>query len=311
MEDTARAANTAAASLENLYTAFKKFADSNLTAPIEGAAAVLSALGSDGADTLMNVLGYGAAGIGALVLGRKAYKGARGLASMFGGKGGGAGGVASGLGGLPLPLPVYVVNSKMSLLPGELGGWASLGGAGKTGRALGKRGGKLGRALSKSDKWMGRAGGLVSAGLAAYDLYNAWSDSDASTAEKVAATGGAVGQGLGGWGGAAAGAALGSMILPGIGTAIGAALGGWGGSMGGEWAGSGLGSLFSGLFDDGTEKRRAELERAERASGARESAKAELAITVTDDRVKVRRVSSHGYDDISVDSGAYMPGVGR
>jgi phage tail tape-measure protein len=120
-----------------------------------------------------------------------------------------------------------------------------------------------------------------------------------------------VGQGLGGWGGAAAGAALGSMILPGIGTAIGAALGGWGGSMGGEWAGSGLGSLFSGLFDDGTEKRRAELERAERASGARESAKAELAITVTDDRVKVRRVSSHGYDDISVDSGAYMPGVGR
>lgn len=305
IHDSARAAETAAASLENLFTAWKKFADHNLTAPIQGAANVLNALGSDGADTMMNVLGYGAAGVGAMVLGRKAYKGGRGLMNMFRGKGGAAGAMG-GLGGMPLPLPVYVVNDKMSLMPGEMGGGANVPGSKsrKAGRSLAKRGGRLAR----NSRFMGRAGGALAMAGAGYDLYNTWSDDLASTSEKVEATGGAVGSGLGGWGGAAAGAAIGTMILPGIGTAIGAGLGGIVGSMGGEWAGSGIGSLFSGLFDDGTGTRKAELDKA--LNGTAEPSKAKLEISVSDERVRVRSVNNQGFDEVNVDSGLYMPGVG-
>jgi hypothetical protein len=222
---------------------------------------------------------------------RKAYTGGRGLVDMFrGGKGGGAGlGGLGGLGGMKLPLPVYVVNSKMSLMPGEMGGGAEFGGgsgrrSSRLGRALSSRGGRLGRGLARSGKWLGRAGGALALAGSAYDLYDTWSNSDGSTADKVQATGGAVGGGLGGWGGAAAGAALGTMILPGIGTAIGAALGG----LVGDW-----------FKDDAPSK--SEPTKAE----------ASLDIRVTDERVAVRQVKANGYASVDVDSGPYMMGVGQ
>lgn len=301
LDDSARAANNASAAMQSLYTAWQKFADSKLTAPIQTAANALNALGSEGTDTLLSMLGYGAAGIGALVLGRKAYKGGKGLMNMFSGKGGLAG-AAAGLGGMKLPLPVYVVNSKMSLMPGELGGGADFGGGGKLGKNLSKRGGKLGKlgkALGSSGKWAGRIGGALALAGSAYQLYDAWSDDEASTSQKVQATGGAIGSGLGGWGGAMAGAATGAMlgsIVPvigtGIGAAIGGALGGIGGSLGGDWLGDALGGVVGKWFD-------------------KEPPEASLRVEVSDDRVRVSSMENNGFKGVDIDSGPYMPGVGR
>ncbi len=292
-KDSARAAKDAEASMTALYTAWKKFADSRLTAPIQGAANALNSLGPEGADTAMSVLGYGAAGLGALVLGRKAYNGVRGLF----GKGGGVAGAAAGLAGMKLPLPVYVVNSKMSLLPGQMGGAAGWGGTGKT---VARRGSRLSRALSGVGKWGGRAAGAMALAGTAYSLYNAWSDNDASTSKKMKATGGAVGGGLGGWGGAVAGAQVGATlgsIFPGLGTAIGAAIGGIGGGIAGAWAGGNLGQQLMEVlgFREGKD--------AERPEGR-------LRIEVSDERTSVTRLDARGIK-LDVDSGMYMAGVGQ
>jgi phage tail tape-measure protein len=307
MADSARAAKDAAAALTSLTTAWEKFTSKLLTGPIQDVANALNALGAEGTDTLMSTLAYGGVALGGAVMLRKAYTGGRGLVDMFrGGKGGGAGlGGLGGLGGMKLPLPVYVVNSKMSLMPGEMGGGAEFGGgsgrrSSRLGRALSSRGGRLGRGLARSGKWLGRAGGALALAGSAYDLYDTWSNSDGSTADKVQATGGAVGGGLGGWGGAAAGAALGTMILPGIGTAIGAALGGLGGSAAGAWLGDAVGGLVGDWFKDD-------------APSKSEPTKAEasLDIRVTDERVAVRQVKANGYASVDVDSGPYMMGVGQ
>jgi len=292
LSDSARAAKDASAALTSLYTAWSKFADSNLATPIRAVASALDTLGSEGADTAMSVLGYGAAGLGALVMARKAYTGVRSLFGRGGGLAGAAG--AAGLGGMKLPLPVYVVNSKMSLLPGEMGG-----GSTKTGRSVASRGARLSGAISGAGKWAGRAGGALALAGTGYGLYNAWTDDELSTGQKIQASGGAVGSGLGGWGGAVAGAQLGAAlgsIVPGLGTAIGAAVGGIGGGLAGAWAGGNVGDRLGELLSQWT--------------GA-EPAKATLDITVTDDRVKVSRVNQRGFDNVDVDTGPYMPGVGR
>ncbi|HJW80824.1 MAG TPA: hypothetical protein VJ396_01160 [Acidiferrobacterales bacterium] len=126
MDDSARAAKTASAALTNLYTAWKKFADESLTGPIQSLANVLNALGSETTGKIIKGLAIGGAVLGGAVIARKTYNGVRGL---FGG-----GGVAGGaLGGLPLPLPVFVTN------PGAAGGLAGAAGRGGFLKSFGAR----------------------------------------------------------------------------------------------------------------------------------------------------------------------------
>jgi hypothetical protein len=308
-KDSARAAKDAEAAITSLTTAWEKFASSRLTGPIQKAADALNALGSEGADTLVSTLGYGAAGLGALVLGRKAYTGGRGLVDMFrGGKGGGAGlGGLGGLGGMKLPLPVYVVNSKMSLMPGEMGGGADFGGGGgnkgsRLGRALSSRGGRLGRLLQGGGRMgsmlrgggrlLGRFGGgaVMGLGLGALDLANTWTDDSLTKDQKISNTAHSTGSMIG----TVAGGALGSLLGP-LGTVA--------GSMAGNWLGGMAGDLVGDWLTDDPAKA--------------EPAKADLKVQLTagPELMGLFRTSTtvrqKGFGDVDVDSGPYMMGVGE
>jgi hypothetical protein len=128
LDDSARAAKTASAAMTNLYTAWKKFADESLTGPIQTLADALNALGSETTGKIIKGLAIGGVALGGAVLARKTYNVGKGL---FGGA---AGAVGGALGGMPLPLPVYVVNKHMSLTPDAWGGAAAGGAAGAAGR---------------------------------------------------------------------------------------------------------------------------------------------------------------------------------
>ena len=161
MQDSGRAAKTASAALTNLYTAWKKFADSELTGPIQSLADKLNSLEPGTVDRWMKVAKWVAIIGGGAILARK-------VGNVIGGlRGGpaGAAGAAAGLAGMPLPLPVYVVNKHMSLTPDAWGGGPGGGKGGAAGKGL-----------------LGRAGGLLKAG--------------ASVAAPLAAAG-AVGYGVG------------------------------------------------------------------------------------------------------------------
>lgn len=105
---------------------------------------------------------------------------------------------------------------------------------------------------------VGKVGGVLGAGLAAYEGYDIWTDEESSTGQKLRDTtslGGSVVGGLAGAkAGAVAGAALGS-IVPFFGTAVGGIVGGLAGGIGGSMlggsAGDSLGSIFT-LGDDDT-----------------------------------------------------------
>ena len=213
------------------------------------------------------------------------------ILSRLGGKlKGGLGGLAGGAAG---PIPVYVVNNRMSMMPGEHGGgWQ--GGSGKNaGNKMSKRGGKFSRYMSGGGKLMGRAvGGLALAGTA-YGLYDAWSDDELSTGNKMKASGGAVGGGLGAWGGATAGAIVGS-VVPVVGTAIGAIVGGLAGAWAGGNVGERIGELLGKLADP------------EEQVGP----EGKMRIEVSDERVRVTNLSARGME-LDVDSGLYMMGIGR
>lgn len=152
MQDSGRAAQTASAALTNVYTAWGKFADAELTGPIQSLADMLNGLEPGTVDRWMKVAKWVAIIGGGAVVARKVFKAGQGIAGMFGGKAGAAGaaGAAAGLGGMPLPLPVYVVNKQMSLTPDA---WS------------GAKGGAKGGAKAAAGKGLlGRAGGLLKTG---------------------------------------------------------------------------------------------------------------------------------------------------
>ncbi|WP_028586666.1 tail tape measure protein [Desulfocurvus vexinensis] len=307
LADSARAASKAASAMTALMTAWKQVMDEELSSPIQAAADALNALGPENTGRIIKgIAGVGVA-LGGLVLARKAWTMGRGAWSFLRGGKGGGGGAATGLGGLPVPLPVYVVNSRMSLLPGEYGGGYAGGAAGgaKGGRStLGKRGGRVGRLLARfggMGRYAGRLGGAASIVAAGVGLADVLTDDSLTGGEKTTAAGGyaggAAGGALGGWGGAALGAAIGTAILPGIGTAVGGALGGLGGSLagylGGEWGGAKLAEWFAG------------------GKGAEpEPAQASVLVSISDDRVRVKRMEAQGMD-LDVDTGVVLGGVGR
>lgn len=131
MRDAARAARTASGALTNLYTAWKRFADSNLSGPIQSAADALNSLEPETVQRWMNVGKWVLGAAGAAYVGSKIFRAGRGLTRMFKG-GGGAAGALGGAAGMAGVVPVYVVN-----LPG--GGMGGLpGGAGKRVRTPGR-----------------------------------------------------------------------------------------------------------------------------------------------------------------------------
>lgn len=127
MRDSARAADTASAALTNVYTAWKRFADSELTGPIQSLADALNSLDKEQMETIMNTLKWGGAALGSAILLRKTA-GVVGAARRGGAKG--ALGEAAGLGGMGVT-PVYVVN-----MGGGMGGFGGgrRGGPGGLGR---------------------------------------------------------------------------------------------------------------------------------------------------------------------------------
>ncbi len=247
--DSARAAQTANAALQSLKTTWGKFADSNLAGPIQKMADALNAIEPGRLEAALDRAGKLAVALGGAVAAYKLVKGGmavkRTVCGLFSGgkKAGGVGaamnGMAGGLAGLKLPLPVYVVNKQMSLtrdaMLGKDGGIVpDAGGAGKKRKGGKVRGGRWSR-------FAGRAGGMASAAYAAYEGYQILSDDEASVGDKAGAIADAGGQALGGWAGGAlgakVGAAIGTAIVPGLGTAIGGAMGGIVGGIAGSTLG--------------------------------------------------------------------------
>ncbi|MEJ1358350.1 MAG: hypothetical protein RPU91_07705 [Candidatus Sedimenticola sp. (ex Thyasira tokunagai)] len=124
LEDSARAAKTSEAAMQNLYTAWQRFADGNLTGPIRDMADALNKLDPKTVDTILDVTSKAALGVGGLILAKKL-----GVGKLLGGKKGAAGlagGAAGMAGGVT---PVYVVN-----LPGGGMDGMSASGNGKNGK---------------------------------------------------------------------------------------------------------------------------------------------------------------------------------
>jgi phage tail tape-measure protein len=298
LSDTARAAQDASAALTSLYTAWSKFADSRLATPLKATAAAIDALGSEGADKAIKWAAIGTGVVGGMVLARKAQTGVRSLFGRSGGLAGAAG--AGGLGGMKLPLPVYVVNSKMSLMPGEMGGGSNR--ASKIGGAVSGRGGKIGKLLGRSGKYLGRAGGgALVLGVGALDLASTWSDDTLSQEDKVAATSSTTGAMIG----SIAGGVIGSALGP-AGTIAGGMLGGYIGDV----AGSLVGDMLN-------ESERQKKDEAELKSALRGAAKADVKVQMEASPELQRllrtstRVDQRGFGNVDVDTGPYMPGVGR
>ena len=258
--DSARAAQTANAALQSLKTTWGKFADSNLAGPIQKMADALNAIEPGRLEAALDRAGKLAVALGGAVAAYKLVKGGMAVKRTVGGlfsggkKAGGVGaamnGMAGGLAGLKLPLPVYVVNKQMSLtrdaMLGKDGGIVpDAGGAGKKRKGGKVRGGRWSR-------FAGRAGGMASAAYAADEGYQILSDDEASVGDKAGAIADAGGQALGGWAGGAlgakVGAAIGTAIVPGLGTAIGGALGGIVGGIAGSTLGQTIADTAKGWF---------------------------------------------------------------
>lgn len=126
LKDSARAADTAGGAWRNLGSAWKSFADSNLSGPIQAAADALNSLDQATVDRWLKIAGIAAGGLGGLYalrsLGKLGADLGRGAGSIWKGASKGKGGIAGELGGAAskmAPVPVYVTNM------GAMGGGAS------------------------------------------------------------------------------------------------------------------------------------------------------------------------------------------
>ena len=239
MQDSARAATTAAAAMNNFYNAWRRMADSSLAEPIQSLADALNSLDPDTVQTILKGIAGGALALGGLAIGRRVVGGVSGAIGFFrGGRGKGGGGkaaAAGGLGAVAGVTPVFVTNMPVGGLGGALPGGSRRAG-GRVGR-LGRMGGGL--------KLLGRAAAPLALVGGALSIGSTLADSSLTGQEKATGIGGDLG-GIGGaLGGAAAGAAIGS-VVPVIGTAVGGIVGSIIGGMGGSWLGGKAGSALAG-----------------------------------------------------------------
>lgn len=257
---SAKMANTLAANLQQVQTAFVRFADAKLTKPLGFLADTLNFL-AENPERYNKIFKTIVAGIG-LIAAAKGLSAFNNLVSSLKNlKGGGNINIGSNVGGNGMP--VYVTNwgGKAGASPFPSSGSVGNQKVGKTptGQAAGT---PLGQ--SKIPKgMMGRAAGAgaLSAALVALpqmfnEIKEVNANEDMTKKEKNIARGGAVGEAVGKIGGAAAGAAAGAAIgsiIPGIGTLIGAGIGGligYFGGKGGRLLGEKIGEAVSGKDDE-------------------------------------------------------------
>lgn len=267
---SAKMANTLAANLQQVQTAFVRFADAKLTAPLEKLTELLNKLAED-PDAFNRVFTGIAVGIGSIAA-------VKGLASVMNivssiaslKKGGGNINIGTNVGGNGMP--VYVTNwgGKTGASPFPSASSADSGNAGKTpleqkvgtplnagsqGNTLQKMGGAASQALKNTTKTQMAMGGaaagigtaLVAIPGAVNEVAQINADETLTKKEKSKMKGGAIGDAagtvvgatVGGAAGVAAGAAAGAAIgsiVPGLGTAVGALVGAGIGALGG-WLG--------------------------------------------------------------------------
>lgn len=268
---SATMANTLAANIQQVQTAFVRFADAKLTAPLEKLTDLLNKLAED-PEAFNRIFTGIAVGIGSIA----AVKGLSSVINIVSSiaslkKGGGNISIGSNLGGAGMP--VYVTNwgGKAGASPfpssGSAGNQQALGrtptgqaagtplNAGSQAGTLAKMGGAASLALHSVTKTQMALGGAASGiGTALVAIPSAVSevsainaDESLSKKEKTVKKGGAIGNAAGSVvgatvggaagvaAGAAAGAAIGS-IVPGLGTIVGGLVGAGIGALGG-WLG--------------------------------------------------------------------------
>lgn len=268
---SATMANTLAANLQQVQTAFVRFADAKLTAPLEKLTDLLNKLAED-PEAFNRIFTGIAVGIGSIAA-------VKGLASVINivskiaslKKGGGNINIGSNVGGNGIP--VYVTNwggkagSSPFPSPGAGAKQPSIGktptgqaagtplNAGSQGNTFQKMGGAASQALkgvTKKQMAMGGAAAGIGAALVAIpaavnEISEINADETLNQHDKTVKKGGAIGDAagtvvgatLGGAAGVAAGAAAGAAIgsiVPGLGTAVGALVGAGIGALGG-WLG--------------------------------------------------------------------------
>ena len=289
---SATMANTLAANLQQVQTAFVRFADAKLTEPLEKLTDLLNKLAED-PEAFNRVFTGIAVGIGSIAAAKGLSSVINLISSIKGLKGGGNINIGSNLGGAGMP--VYVTNwgGKAGASPfpsssavgnqgiGRTPTGAAAGtplNAGSQGGTLSKMGGAASLALhgvTKTQMAMGGAAAGIGAAIVAIpsavnEISEINADETLSQHDKTLKKGGAIGDAagtvvgatVGGAAGVAAGAAAGAAIgsiVPGLGTAIGAlvgagigALGGWLGGKAGRAIGEGIGSAVAG-DDDGAQ----------------------------------------------------------
>ena len=271
VEDSARNAATMAANLTNVRTAFRKFAEDNLSEPIQKVADALNAATPEDFDRWASgakklalgllavkgiaVVGSAMSAVSSVVAARRGGKGRGVLGSMGAGMGGGA-------------MPVYVTNwgganSVLGGRGGTAGGavmrhtgarggtLAALKASARSGGVRGivarkmfapavkvstaaARSGALGGALrtaGKAAKVLGKGTVGIPLAMSAIEIAAIARNKQLDQDERTRRIGGAAGGAAGAIGGMALGAALGS-VVPGIGTLIGGAIGLVGGALG-------------------------------------------------------------------------------
>jgi TP901 family phage tail tape measure protein len=176
MKDFAFWSKETAAGISDMKTQFKELSDEHLAKPIEAFTDALDYLNKHPIITKGGL--YALLGLGGLALGGKLFGG---LASMYGkGKGkagsGGAGGMLGGMGG---PMPVYVVNKHLSMLPGA-GGWGGAGMGGEVAKNTAQMG-RLGSGVTRLAGGIGRVAFALPAATATFagvyasmDAFNNW-----------------------------------------------------------------------------------------------------------------------------------------
>ena len=262
----ARNANTLAANLKNVQTAFVKFVNSEPIGVLEKLNKLFNYL-SENPERFNKVFGAIAVGLTSIV----AVKGAARIIDLISGiknlkSGGGNINIGSNIGGNGMP--VYVTNwgGKAGASPFPSSGAASQGSDFSVSTKKTPTGKPAGTPLGQSKIPKGAtgraagAGALSAAFVALPQMYSEIKEvnanEDMTKKEKNIARGGAVGEAVGKIGGAAAGAAAGAAIgsvIPGIGTLIGAGVGGligYFGGKGGRLIGEKIGEAVSGKEDN-------------------------------------------------------------
>ena len=250
---SAAMADTLQSNIQNLQTAFKSFADSNLTKPLENLTELLNKLSED-PERLKKVFTGVAAGIGAIT----AVKGVAGISRLVGSllrlKGGN---ISLGSLSTAAAMPVYVTNWGVGAGAGVPGLPPVAGSAAAPSMSGGTIATRQNSANFKNGAKTAGAAAVVVTGItqsvnAAREVNAINANTEMTESEKSKAKGGAVGEAVGTTVGTAGGvvagallagkigAAIGTAVVPGLGTAIGGAIGLAGGALVG-WLGGKVG----------------------------------------------------------------------